>query len=123
MSDESPAIKQLNPVYAIFWTALPGSQNIQEISTGTQKRVWELDVGALDTWNTIHPGRGCAGRRPGAEGLSIKRPGTHAVQLKGITCPGDARLCEQERQDPCCHGQTPAGSLIRERDNKQGMDQ
>ena len=93
VSKESPAMKQLNPAYATFCTALLGSLKIKEISTGTQKRAWELEVGALDTRNLVHPGCGCALGRLGAQGLSIKSLVTHTVQLKGITChemPGSA---------------------------------
>lgn len=43
--------------------------------------------GSSRQMNTVHPGRGCALRQRGAEGLSIKRPMTHTVQAQGHHVP------------------------------------
>lgn len=54
-SEESPAIKQLNPVYAIICMALLGSWKRKEISTETQRRAQDSNGGG---------GRGEGGRGP-----------------------------------------------------------
>ena len=68
-------------------------------------------------WKTVHAAAGelGGGRGIGLDGGSSAR--SHHVPIK---C--QALQHKQDRQDPCCPGQTPAGKLIRERNNKQGIN-
>lgn len=68
-------------------------------------------------WETVPAAAGelGGGRGTGLDGGSSAR--SHHVPIKR-----HALYHKQDRQDPCCPVQTPAGKLIRERDNKQGIN-